>query len=416
MKKRVNKYIQFFLVGALIFLFACQKQELADDIAIGEVTRGTLFLELYEEGEVEAVNSTVISAPNVSWRFGNLKISSMVKDGKEVKEGELLIEFDPSEVQKGITDAESRLEMNLAELEKMEAQHASDLEDLRSDYEVTRISQEISKIRFESSVFEAEIKRKEIQLNLEKANIALERAKEQIDNRIKIQKEEIRQKKLSIEQDRTRLREAHETMDKFKLYSPSSGIAIITENWTTGNKFQVGDQSWSGAPLILLPDLSKLRATIKINEVDIAKVEKGLRVEIKPDAFSDSIYSGVVKYVANLAVNKEQSSKIKVFPVEIAINETSENLLPGLTVSCRIIVGEINDVLMVPLDAIFSEGSSNYVYKKTGKSFEKILVETSSSNSDYIIITKGLKEKDKVALTLPFEEDEAKESSSEANE
>ena len=179
------------LICTLPLIFSCSKKKEVTEVALGKVTKGTLYLEIFEEGEVEAINSTNITAPNISWRFGNLKITSIVKDGKEVQEGDTLIVFDPSEVLKGVTDAESRLEINMAELERMEAQHQSDLEELRADYEVTRISQEISKIRFESAGYEADIKRKEIQLNLEKANIAIARAKEQIDNRIKIQKEEI---------------------------------------------------------------------------------------------------------------------------------------------------------------------------------------------------------------------------------
>lgn len=400
MKNRQSVILAVILV--IFVLISCGKKKEVQEVAIGNVTKSTLFLEIYEEGEVEAINSTNITAPNISWRFGNLKITSMVKDGKEVEKGDTLVVFDPSEVNKGVVDAESRLEMNLAELERMEAQHQSDLEELRADFEVTRLSQEISKIRFESAGYEADIKRKEIQLNLEKANIALDRAKEQIDNRIKIQKEEVKQKKLSIDQDRARLKEAHETLQKLYLISPSSGIAIINRNWSSGNKFQVGDQTWSGFPLIQLPDLSALRATVKINEVDIAKIEKGLTVEIKPDAFSDSVYSGVVSSVANLAVNKDGSSKIKVFPVEINVNETSEKLLPGLTVSCRIIIGKVENAILVPIDAIRTEGDETYVYKKTAKGFERVTVETSSANSDYIIVTKGLEVNDKVALSDPF--------------
>lgn len=101
-------------------------------------------------------------------------------------------------------------------------------------------------------------------------------------------------------------------------------------------------------PLIQLPDLSSLKAIVQINEVDIAKISKGLRVEIRPDAFSDSIFTGKVETIANLAVNKERSSKIKVFPVEILLNETDRNLLPGLTVSCRIIMDKVEDVLYIP--------------------------------------------------------------------
>ena len=403
--EKTGKLICLFLCAAL--LVACRKED-AQLIPQASVTRGVFYLDLHEEGEIEAIQSINLSSPTISWRYGNLKITQIVKDGQEVKAGDTLIVFDVSEVRKGIVEAEARLEISKAELEKMIAQQQSDLEELKADYEVTRISQEISKLRFESAKYESDIKKKEIQLNLEKADIALDRAKEQIDNRIKIQKEEVKQKNLSIRQDVARLQEANETLQKLFVTTPAPGIAIITKSWNSGNKFQVGDQCWSGFPLIQLPDLSALKATVKINEVDIAKISKGLKVEIKPDAFSDSIFTGVVSAVANLAVNKEGSSKIKVFPVTILLNETNKNLLPGLTVSCKIILDKIENVLYIPLDAVHSEGESYFVYKKTSKGYDKTEVETGASNSDYIIITKGLHEKDKVALTDPFAEEKAK--------
>ncbi len=409
MPKICNLLMSLMLV---ILLFSCSKKE-AREVPLGTVTKGTLYLDLHEEGEVEAINSISIASPSISWRYGNLKITQIVKDGAEVKVGDTLIVFDPSEVQKGIVEAESRLEISKAELEKMIAQQESEMEELKSDYEVTRIAQEISKIRFESAAYESEIKKKEIKLNLDKADIALEKAKEQISNRQKIQKEEIKQKNLSISQDQSRLDEANETLKKLYVVTPAPGIAIIGRNWSSGNKFQLGDQCWSGFPLIQLPDLSALKATVKINEVDIAKITKGLSVEIKPDAFSDSIFKGNVNSVANLAVNKEGSTKIKVFPVEILINGTNENLLPGLTVSCRIILDKIENVLYVPIDAVKLEGDKNYVYKKTSGGFDKVEVETGANNSDYIVITKGLDEKDKIALIDPFvkEDDKKKDES-----
>jgi len=377
-------------------------------VPVGTVQQGTFYLDMYEEGEIEAINSINLSSPNIPWRYGNLKITQIVKDGTEVQAGDTVIVFDPSEVQKGVVDAESRLQMNMAELEKMEAQQQSELEDLKADYEVTRISQEISKIRFESAGYEANIKKKEIKLNLDKANIALGRAKEQIDNKIKIQKEDVRQKKLWIEQDKARLAEAHETLKKLYVVAPEPGIAIISRSWSSGNKFQVGDQCWPGMPLIQLPDLNLLRANVKINEVDISKILKGLKVEIKPDAFSDSTFSGEVTSVANLAVNKDDKSKIKVFPVEIRINETNEKLLPGLSVSCRIILGKIKNAMFIPLEAIRSEGDKYFVYKKTVSGYEKTMVEVGASNADYIVITKGLAVKDKVALSDPIAKDDKK--------
>lgn len=400
--KNIYKVL-IFTVFCSLFFTACKNKE-AQQIPVGKVAKGTLFLDMYEEGEIEAINSINIVAPMISWRYGNLKITELVKDGQEVKAGDTLIVFDPSEVLKGIVEAESSLEIAKAELDKMRAQQQSEIEELRAAYEVTRISHEISKIRFESAGYESDIKKKEIQLNLDKADIALVRAKEQIDNRIKIQKEEIKQKNLSIMQFQSRLDEAHETLRKLSVVTPSSGIAIISRNWSSNNKFQIGDQCWSGFPLIQLPDLSSLKATVKINEVDVAKLNKGLKVEIKPDAFSESVFTGTVNSIANLAVSKDQNSKIKVFPVEILLNESDTNLLPGLTVSCRIIMDEVNDVLYIPIDAVISEGDKNFVFKKRGSGFDKTEIETGINNTDYIVVTKGLKAGEEIALVNPHSE------------
>jgi multidrug resistance efflux pump len=396
-----NKHVSSIAIALLIFFGACNKKE-TEQLPTAKVIKGTFYIDMYEEGEIETVNSISIAAPMIPWRYGNLKITEIIKDGQEVNAGDTLIVFDPSEVRKGIVEAEERLTINLAELDRMKAQHASDLEELNAGYEITKLSQQISVIQFESAIYESDIKKKEIELNLEKADIALARAKEQIDNRIKIQVEEIKQKNLSIEQDRIRLQEAYDTLDRLNVIAPSPGIGIIAKNLSSQNKFQIGDQCWPGFPLIQLPDLSLLKATVKINEVDIAKIIKDLPVQIKPDAFSDSTFTGIVNSVANLAVNKDNSTKIKVFPVEILINETNKNLLPGLTVSCRIIIDEIPDVLFIPKEAVHLEGDTYYAYKKKGKGFEKIEVEIGASNTDYTIITKGLDKDTEVALVDPF--------------
>ncbi|NLK48249.1 MAG: HlyD family efflux transporter periplasmic adaptor subunit [Bacteroidales bacterium] len=410
------KFNYFLLILIAVGLnYGCKTQQ-REEVPVVKVIKGDFYIELYEEGELEAINSTNIMSPNIPWRYGDLKITQIVKDGTEVHTGDTLVVFDPTEVRKSIVDAEARLEMSLAELERMEVQHASDMEELRADMEVTRLSYEISKIRFESAAYESDVRKKEIELNLDRAGIALDRIQEQIDNRLKIQKEEIKQKNLSINQDRNRLREAFETLDKLHLISPSPGIAIINRNWTTGNKFQIGDQCWSGFPLIQLPDLSALRANVKINEVDIAKIKDGLPVEIRPDAFSERSFKGVVHKIANLAVNKDSKSKVKVFPVEINIHGTDEKLLPGLTVSCRIELGKIENALCVPVEAIKAGGDQSFVFKQVTGGFEKIPVLTGESNKNYVVIIEGLGEDDHVALMDPFADKEEEDNADQKTE
>jgi HlyD family secretion protein len=392
---------QLYIVPLLFFILSCGNRN-SKEVPVAEVRQGVFFLDIHEEGDIKAVNSINISAPNMSWRYGSLKITQLIEDGKDVHAGDTVVVFDPSEVRKAIVESEASVEMKQAELKKLKAEQESAIVELEADLEITKLSQEISKIRLESASYEADIKRKEIELNLEKANIALERAIEQIANRKKIQEEELKQKMLEINQSENQLDEANETMSMLYLVSPSPGIAILTRNWSSDAKFQVGDQCWSGFTLVELPDLSELKASVLINEVDISKIKQGLRVEIKPDAFSDSIYEGEVISVANLAINKDRNSKIKVFPVEILLKTKSNKLMPGLTVSCRIIVDQIDDVMYIPREALHSTPDHDFVYVQTATGFEKQNVTLGKSNTDFVIVASGLTIKDKVALVDPF--------------
>jgi multidrug efflux pump subunit AcrA (membrane-fusion protein) len=394
----MNKNLIFFIFLGLV---SC-KGKVVQDVQTTFVKKGNFTEELTEEGTVRAVNSISINAPNISYRYGALKITHMAGDGKEVNKGDTVITFDPSELKKSIITSQQQLEIANAEFEKLKATQQSEIEDLESDLEITQISQKISKINFEQATYESEVTKKEINLKLETANIALARAKEQIENRKKIQKEDIFQKSLNIKQLKASLDDANASLNNLFVISPAPGIAILKDNWMTNQKWQVGDQPYSGTTLIELPDLSVMMAEVKINEVDIAKITTGLTVEIKPDAYSDTVFSGKVIAIANLAQNKDSKSKIKIFPVKLAINSKSVSLLPGLTVSCKIKIKEMKGVLYVPVEAIFKEQGNEFVYVKTTSGFKRKDIKIGAVNTDFVVVKSGLEENEELALADPY--------------
>jgi HlyD family secretion protein len=393
--------IKRIILPLLIILASCRGKEVSD-VQVTAVRKGTFLEELTDQGTIEAVNSISVSAPVISYRYGSLKIAKIVDDGKEVEKGDTIMIFDPSEIKRAIIQAEQQLEIARAEHDKLRSTQQSEIEDLEADLELARISQEISKINFETATFEPEATRKEIKLKLESATIALNRAQEQIENKKVIHKEDLLQKSLTIRQLTSTLADANSSMKNLFMVSPVKGIAIKEMNWNTDQKWAVGDQPYTGSRIIELPDLSEMRAEVKINEVDISKVLPGQKVEIRPDAYSDSIFNGKVEAVANLAQNKDNKTKIKIFPVQIRISGQSKTLLPGLTVSCKIIVSEIPDVLYIPLESLFNEQGIDYVYLKSGSGFKRRDVKTGAINTDYAIVTEGIEENDQVALSNPF--------------
>ena len=403
------------ILPLLIILASCKGKEVSD-VQVTAVKKGTFMEELTEQGAVKAVNSISISAPIISYRYGALKIARIVDDGKEVEKGDTIMIFDPSEIKRAIIQAEQQLEIARAEYDKLKSTQQSEIEDLEADLELARISQEISKINFEIATYEPEATKKEIKLKLESATIALNRAQEQIENKKVIHKEDLLQKSLTIRQLTSTLAEANSSMNNLFVVSPAKGIAIKELNWNTDQKWAVGDQPYSGSKIIELPDLSEMRAEVKINEVDVSKLLPGQKVEIRPDAYSDSIYAGKVESVANLAQNKDYKTKIKIFPVQIRISGQSKALLPGLTTSCKIIVSEIPNVLYIPLEALFNEQAMDYVYLKSGSGFKRRDIKTGAINTDYAIVTEGLEENDLIALSNPFlKKEEVKEKNTNGN-
>lgn len=394
----MTKRILFLL---LIIQLSCRGKD-ATDVELTPVKRGAFMEELTEQGTVQAVNSISITAPAISYRYGSLKLARIVEDGAEVEKGDTVMIFDPSEIKRAIIQAEQQLDIAKAEYEKLKSSQQSEIEDLEADLELARISQEISRINFESATYEPEATRKEIKLRMESATIALDRAQEQIENKKVIHKEDLLQKSLTINQLTSTLADANTSMNSLFVVSPANGIAIKEQNWSTQQKWGVGDQPYSGSKLIELPDLSEMRAEVKINEVDISKILPDQRVEIRPDAFSDSAFTGKVELVANLAQNLDYKSKIKIFPVQIRIDGQSKTLLPGLTVSCKIIVSEIPDVLFIPLESLFNEQGIDYVYIKSGSGFKRRNIKTGAVNTDYAIVKEGLEENELIALSNPF--------------
>lgn len=95
-KSKLQKHYSIYFVLLCLILSTSCKKEKVKDVPVGTVQQGTFYLDMYEEGEIEAINSINLSSPNIPWRYGNLKITQIVKDGTEVQAGDTVIVFDPS--------------------------------------------------------------------------------------------------------------------------------------------------------------------------------------------------------------------------------------------------------------------------------------------------------------------------------
>lgn len=390
------------LIFIAIFFVGCES-EIQQEIPTHKVKRGEFTINVVETGELKATRSTMIVAPTISWRFGDLKITKIIEDGKDVQQGDTLVMLDQADVQKSIIDAQAELDIAKAEYEKMKADQLSKIQDLEADLKMAEISFEISQLELEQSTYKADIDKKRIQLQLQQAEISLKKAKDEIVNQKKIHIENLRKQELKIQQLEANLVDANDTLQKLILKAPAPGLAIIEHSWSSGNKWQVGEQPWRGVPLISLPDLTEMKAITQINEIDISKLKLEQNTRIKLDADPDTTYTGKIVDIAVLAKRKDRKSKVKVFPVEILIDGQDKALMPGMSVSCEIIVDKLDSVIFIPLEGLFKEAGKNIVYVSRGGSFKAREVKIGIENNDFVVVEDGLKEKEKIALRDPTE-------------
>src|SRR3546814_10483670 len=112
-----------------------------------------------------------------------------------------------------------------------------------------------------------------------------------------------------------------------------------------------------------------MRSRTFVSESDGRKIKDGQLVTIGLDAFPNIKLTGKVTEVANIG-DKKQGSDAKIFPVTVSIDKADSTLLPGMTTINTILIDKVEEVLTVPLEAVFTENDKRFVYHRTGRSEE----------------------------------------------
>jgi RND family efflux transporter MFP subunit len=405
--KRKSVVISIPILFLLLIVFIVSSfQESYHNVPVYKVVRDNFVISITESGELRAKNSISIKAPRTR---GTLKIVYLVPEGTYVKAGDVLVKFDPVDAMQRVRDEEQKYEVVLSDRDKLLANHKSQTAKFDTQLQTAEISFEQSKLNLEKVKFEAQAAQQEAQLNHKKNELSYEQTKTDVASSKIIQKSELEKQALDVRQREQELKRAKDELESLTLKAPGEGLVVYGSNWDNqGRKFQIGNTAYGGANIIELPDLSLMESVTYVNEVDVSKVKKGLKVQVKMDAFQDSTYLGEISDIASIGRTKDQNSKLKVYEVLIKMKQRSDKLKPGMTTGNKMIVREIPNVIFVPIESIFEKNGKKIVFVKNGSGFDLREVEVGDKGEDYIIIRSGLRVGEEVALVDPFEKADLK--------
>ncbi len=367
-----------------------------------KVKKGTFISEVITSGEAQSTSLKKINGPENLRKFKlrDIKIQDLVPEGSIVKVGDYVARLDPTGVNEQIIDARINLENALSKYTQQQLDTTLTLKEERNAIKDLSFNMEQTRLELKQSIYEPPATTKKLEINLEKSERDLRERKENY----KIKKRQANAKMVEVGNEVSKIKKELnnllELLKSFTIYSDGNGMITYFKNWD-GSKKKVGSTISPWNPTVAsLPDLTKMESKTYANEVDIRKIKKGLPVKVGFDAFPDIEIPGIVTDVANVGENK-RGSDIKVFQVMIKLNETNENIRPGMTTSNKIETFQKKNVLSIPLECIFSSDTITYVFQKKGFSIIKKEVKIGDSNNDAIIIQEGLSENDIVYLNKP---------------
>jgi HlyD family secretion protein len=214
---------------------------------------------------------------------------------------------------------------------------------------------------------------------VEAAAIALEDAEEDYDAKRQLFESGL----ISVEVNReaeTRYRQAQQALDEARdkiglveasgipvgdnprqvvnIFSPMDGVIIerpveLGETVTGSGSFN------AGTVISTVADLGTMLVKAGINEVDIGKIHLGQEARVTLDAFPRVLFGGTISRIAPAARLDDQ---VKVFDVEISLDELGHELRTGMTANIEIRGEARQQVLTVPIESVFVRGEEEIVY------------------------------------------------------
>ena len=387
--------------GALLLLAAapgCEPEDSPQSYLTYTTSLGTFRTAVVAEGPLEAKTAHTLSCPQI---WPQPEIAFLVLEGTSVAKDELVVRLEAKQIELDYLNARREVEISRSESQKKDAELNLERFRLESDMKSAEAAAVIAELQLPRLEFVAPRVRKMKSLELEKSALQIEKLRRKLAALEGIQKEERIHWQLKIQQAQNKLDKSREALGKLELKAPVDGVVLHASNWATGKKVQQGDAVYARMPIARIPDLSIMQVKLQIGETETQKLEEGQKAEIVIPSLGDRGFKGKVSHIARMAKPIRRDSRVKKVEVIVEIDSAEVALAPGLTARSSIIVEEMSEVMVVPLECVFARDSLEVVYVRRGRAFVPCEVKIPHQNADFAVIQGELEEGEELALQEP---------------
>ena len=342
------------------------------------------------------------------------------EDMKRFEEGEWPIKLDEATQEVQLKKAELIIAQGDLEFKK-EANVHPDLKDnppysgneIEADQlKVDRLTLQVKKAESELRMLEKyDYPRdtRDYETKVSDAELVLKRAASKEKTEILAEEAEVNSRKSRLDMLKAELEKLEEDAAKLIVKADRAGLVIYKttrRHWQQSNvSVSIGEEINQRQLLMIIPDMTSLKVVTKVPEAIINHIKVGQEAIVKLDARPGEIVKGKVRKIPPMPDqrNRWDFRNTKYYTIDIEINpECLDGLLPEMTADVELILDRLDDVLQVPIAAVFSEADEKFCWKVTdGSKRTKMPVTVGRTNDTNVEILSGIEEGDKVLLVPP---------------
>jgi HlyD family secretion protein len=385
--KIIAGVVALLVVGGIVAGVVVSAQNAVPLVTTAKVEKETLGVIVTASGKIEAADKADVFPPT-----GGVIETVEVKDGQQVKAGDVLAVLDTAPLRLQVAQAKAGLRGAQAQLDGVNRGVPAAIDKSAAAAGVTAASSGYDAAKSAYDGFYSmwvlagkpasmETTLTQLQIGKEQAYAGMLNAKSGANKLTTMSKIAAAKAgaQAGVDAANEALALAQDTLSNATLTAPMDGVVIFNAlgapgmDGTTpkaGHGSAVGPQ----AAVFTVVHLGSLNFSAQVDEADIARVKADMAATVRLDAFPADSIEGKVTTIRTTAIQTTTGGI--AFPVLVNINSGDKGLLLGMSGSVDIKVSAVSDAATVPIEALFDENGKKFVFVVAAGKVSKVEVTT----------------------------------------
>jgi multidrug resistance efflux pump len=335
---------------------------------------------------------------------GALAIIDLREPGELVKPGDVVAQFDTTEQEYRLKEAENDLAEAREQVSKAEADSLATEEESRWAMINAQNDVKLAELEIRRNSLIAAIAAKQNDLALEAARNRERQTAQDYNNKKTTSAAGIAIQKAAENKAKVMADTARKNIENMTLKAKTAGYVNVQQNQNQNMMywgmslppFQIGDTTRAGMAVAQIPDLKNWEVNANVGELDRGHLSVGQAVMIRVVALAGKEFPGKVKSIGGTSGPPWD----RHFECRITLDKPAPELRPGMTSNMVITVDTMENVLWIPSQALFESDGRTFVYSRGPNGFLPHDVKLVQRSESQAVVT-GINEGSLIAMSNP---------------